>query len=211
MSFFLMTMPAAAFLIAATCPEPTPIRLRVGGRVGEIEIGTAFDLAQLRELSGHYGRKAKHIPFGFYASQISGETAVTIGNDRQDVCAGPIEIAVTIELAERHIQIGRDLRDDNCQFNAALKHYQLHAEADVAVLRHYVAVVTQTLAQAPLAGIFGAAGKVDSRGGSSFAPAVQAFIEPVLDEMRAEQASAIDAVDTPIEIRRLEQACHGQL
>ena len=171
MPFFLMTVPAAAFPIAAACPEPTPIRLQVGGRVSEIEVGTAFDLARLRELSGLSGRRAKHIPYGFYASQISGETEVTIGNDRQDVCVGPIEIAVTIDLAERHIQIGRDLQDDNCQFNAALKHYRLHADVDVAVLRHYVAIVTQTLAQAPLAGIFGAAGNVDS-GGASFAIAV---------------------------------------
>ncbi len=88
MPFILMSVPAAAFIIAVACPQPPPIKVHVLGHVDEIIVGTEFDLAQIRELSDRSGRRPKHTPFGFYASKTSGETSVNIGNDKQDLCAG---------------------------------------------------------------------------------------------------------------------------
>ncbi len=81
---------------------------------------------------------------------------------------------------------------------------------DVAVFRRYVLVVMQTLTRTPLPDLFSAAGN-DGVRNNNFAPVIQSIIEPMLNEMHAEQALAIAAVDTPAEIWRLGQTCNGQL
>ena len=179
----LILVSAAALVVASACPRPPPVRVHVVGRAHEMTTGTAFDLAQLRELSDRIGGRRKHPTFGFYVSRVFGETAVTIDNDRQDLCAGPVEIEVTINLGDRHIEIGRDLLNDICRFNAVASHYRHHAEADLNLLQRYVAVVTQTLAGAPLSDVIGAAGIPGLRD-KTIASTIHAIIEPVLDEMQ---------------------------
>lgn len=117
---------------------------------------------------------------------------------------------MTISLGDRHIEIGRDLLNDICLFNAVASHYRHHAESDLNLLQRYVAVVTQTLAGAPLSDVIGAAGIAGFRD-KTIASTIHAIIEPVLDEMQVEQSSSGETVDTPAEIKRLEQACFGQL
>ena len=210
MPVFLMTVPAAAFILASACPQPPPVKVHVVGRVDEIAIGTEFDLAQLRELSDRFGRGTKHRPLGYYVSQISGETSVSVGNAQQDLCMGPIEIEVTIELTSRHIEIAQDLRNNACQFNAAVVHYRQHARADAAVFQRHVVMVTQILNRISASDLFSAAGNSGVRG-NTLVPVIQSIIKPALDEMHIERVSAIEAVDTPAEIRRLEQSCSDHL
>ena len=204
----LMIVPAAAFILASACPQSPPTKVHVVGRADEITIGSEFELAQLRELSDRFGRRGKHEPLGFYLSNISGETAVSVRNDRQDFCEGPVEIDVTIRLTNRHIEIGRDLKNNPCQFSAVLEHYQRHAAADTELLQRFVALVIQTLARRTLPDLINEAWN-NSSAEKTLAPAIQSIIDPVLDEMHAEQSSVIGAVDTPAEVRRVEQTCRG--
>ena len=62
-------------------------------------MATNLDLAQLRAMSESMRRQGKHPPFGFYGGIVVDKTQVTIGNDRHDVCAGPVVIDVTMVLA----------------------------------------------------------------------------------------------------------------
>ena len=85
------------------CAQPPPIKVNVAGRVEEVEVATNLDLAQLRAMSESMRRQGKHPPFGFYGGIVVDKTQVTIGNDRHDVCAGPVVIDVTMVLAARRI------------------------------------------------------------------------------------------------------------
>ena len=123
---------------------------------------------------------------------------------------GPIEIEVTIELTSRHIEIAQDLRNNACQFNAAVVHYRQHARADAAVFQRHVVMVTQILNRISASDLFSAAGNSGVRG-NTLVPVIQSIIKPALDEMHIERVSAIEAVDTPAEIRRLEQSCSDHL
>jgi hypothetical protein len=58
-------------------------------------------------------------------------------------------------LVDRHIEIGRELRQQPCFFEVARQHYEKKATADEMVFAQYVTVVTTALHTTPLPAMSG--------------------------------------------------------
>jgi hypothetical protein len=206
MPLMLTIVPTAAFMIASAC-QPMPLtKVHVVTVVEDTTVGTSYNASELNVLSERSGTKPKHPPYGFYVSSVVYGIAVAIGNDRGDVCAGPLDIKVIITLASRHIEIGRDMVSDSCRFGAVLAHYQHHAEADEATFRHYVAIATTDLSQVPLPKLL----RSESAAGpnsESIARTLESNLKPVLVAMGTARKKNWDEVDSPAEIRRLRAPC----
>jgi hypothetical protein len=206
MPLMLTMVPTAAFMIASAC-QPMPLtKVHVVAVVEDTTVGTSYNTSELNILSERLGSKPKHPLYGFYASSVVYGIAVDIGNDRSDVCTGPLDIKVTITLASRHIEIEREMASDPCRFGAVLAHYQHHAEADEATFRHYVAIATTDLSRVPLPKLLrgeGAAGP----NSESIARTLKSNLKPVLVAMDTARKKTWDEVDSPAEIRRLRAPC----
>jgi hypothetical protein len=206
MPLMLTIVPTAAFMIASAC-QPMPLtKVHVVTVVEDTTVGTSYNASELNMLSERLGSKPKHPTYGFYVSSVVYGIAVAIGNDRGDVCAGPLDIKVIITLASRHIEIGRDMVSDSCRFGAVLAHYQHHAEADEATFRHYVAIATTDLSQVPLPKLL----RSESAAGpnsESIARTLESNLKPVLVAMGTARKKNWDEVDSPAEIRRLRAPC----
>jgi hypothetical protein len=206
MPLMLTIVPTAAFMIASAC-QPMPLtKVHVVTVVEDTTVGTSYNASELNMLSERLGSKPKHPTYGFYVSSVAYGIAVAIGNDRGDVCAGPLDIKVIITLASRHIEIGRDMVSDSCRFGAVLAHYQHHAEADEATFRHYVAIATTDLSQVPLPKLL----RSESAAGpnsESIARTLESNLKPVLVAMGTARKKNWDEVDSPAEIRRLRAPC----
>lgn len=197
-----------AALLASNCVEP-PVKASVLGDVGAITVATSLSLTQIKALSERVGGVRAHEPYGFYVSKVAYEIAVQIGNGRHDICAGPVDIQVTVSLEGRHIEVGEELRQNACLFTAVASHYQRHAAADATVFRNYIPVVVSALDKAPLSMLVGIGGNSDGSN-QKIARAVQDIIDPILHDMQAAQAVAVDAVDTPDEIEQLRPECRSK-
>lgn len=192
-------------VIAAACSRPPPVKAFVVAGIDPLSIATDLSLAELRELADQANRGAAHPPYGFYRGDVADAIKVDIGNDAYDACLGPIVIRVALKLANRHIEVAQELRNDPCKFAKVVAHYQRHAEADEAVFERYVVRATATLLHTPASSfvVGSAAGSVRKQ----IALAVQSIIEPVLTAMDADRASVRKTVDTLAEVNRMETAC----
>lgn len=202
-----IAIPALAAILTAGCPQPPDVKARVLGHVGDTAETMSLSLAQIRALSENVGGSRAHEPYGFYISRAVDRIAVEIGNPRNDLCAGPVRVDVILSLGGRHIEMGQELRHNACLLAAVTAHYRRHAAADAAVFRDYVPIVIKALAKAPLPRLIETIGNTDDSN-KKIARAVQNIIDPILDDMQTAQAAALDSVDTPAEIKRLNPDCH---
>ena len=208
MPLFSITTPAT-FLVAAMCAQPPATEVHVVGHVEEVAVDSQISLGQLREMSAASSRRGKHSPFGFYFSAVVDAVTVHIRNDQQNVCSGPVIINVTLTLTQRLIEIGRELKNGNCQFGTFVQHYRHHAEADAEIFHAYVGKINKTLQDAPLPMMVGQLG-APGVGNENIARMIRAIMNPVLDDMTVAQTKAPDAVDSPAEIQELTNACAGK-
>jgi hypothetical protein len=206
MPLMLTIVPTAAFIIASTCQPMALTKVHVVAAVEDMTVGTSYDSSELNMLSERLGSKPKHPLYGFYASSVVYGIAVDVGNDRSDVCTGPLDITVTITLASRHIEVEREMASDTCRYGAVLAHYQHHAEADEATFRQYVAIATTDLSRVPLPKLL----RSESAAGpnvESIARTLRSNLRPVLVAMDTARKKNWDEVDSPAEIRRLRAPC----
>lgn len=204
-SLLLSGASLAAFLVSA-CPQEPPTAARVVAHVEDVTVGSSLSLAQLRDLSARSGRIPRHTPLGFYAADTRDTTTITVGNERNDVCLGPVGVQVAVQLTNRHIQVATDLKADACRYDIAVAHYQRHADADAAVVTRFIPILTETFARAPLPSLVSAIGRT-SPDNAEIVIAMKRIADPVLGEMGIAQRSAIEAIDTPEEISLLETSC----
>jgi hypothetical protein len=209
MPLMLTIVPTAAFMIASAC-QPMPLtKVHVVTVVEDTTVGTSYNASELNMLSERSGSKPKHPLYGFYASSVVYGIAVDIGNDRSDVCTGPLDIKVTITLASRHIEIEREMVSNSCRFGAVLSHYQHHAEVDEATFRHYVAIAATDLSQIPLPKLL----RGESAAGpnsESIAHTLKSNLQPALVAMDTARQKNWVEVDSPAEIRRLRAPCDSR-
>lgn len=195
-----------AAVLAGPCPASPLTTARVIAEVEEVMIGSDYSLAELRQLSQQSGRVPRHTPLGFYAADTRDLTTIAVGNESNDVCLGPVKVDLVVQLANRQVQIASDLQADACRLDVTVAHYQRHADADAAVVTRFIPVLTERFAATPLPSLVAAIGRA-SPDNVELVVAMKRVAEPLLGEMTAAQRAAIEAVDTPEEIARLETAC----
>lgn len=202
----LLSGAGLAAILASACPQDPPTTARVIAHVEDITLGSSFSLAQLRDLAARSGRVPRHTPLGFYAADTRDTTTISVGNDRNDVCFGPVGVEVMVQLANRHIEVATDLQADACRYDIAVAHYQRHADADAAVVTRFIPILTEKFARAPLPSLVSAIGR-SSPDNAEIVIAMKRIADPVLGEMGLAQRRAIEAIDTPEEISLLENSC----
>lgn len=206
MSVLPQAAQALLMMISTTCSPMPDAVARVIAEVDDITVGSAFTLRQIEDLSRRSGRTVKHRPYGFYASETRNVVKVQVDGAPTAQCPGLVAVQFTVKLTNRHIQVASDLLPDECRMRAATDHYRLHADADAAVIREYLPVLIDTFARTPLPAVIGTFGN-SSQDHASVANAMKSIARPILTEMTDAQTRAIDAVDTPDEVKRLEGAC----
>jgi hypothetical protein len=65
-------------------------------------------------------------------------------------CSEPVRVRVTVMLANRRIEIGKELTSKPCLFSAVLDHYRRHAVFDDAVLTEFARALEAGLKRLPL-------------------------------------------------------------
>ena len=202
----LSALPPSAFV--AACAPPPHGKILVRGGIDPLDIRPTVAMAQLDRMAKETGAGGgAHRAYGFYFGAAAYVVTADIGNPAQDACQGPIAINVTMRLTNRHIGISRDISARSCRYARITAHYRHHAEADEAVFQRYVLKVTSVLSATGPAALIAGSDDTPAR----ITRAVNAMIEPVLDDMDAARAAARTAVDTPSETEKLNAPCDDSL
>jgi hypothetical protein len=203
----MMTVATLSLLViaSAVCREPPPVHVQVIADLEPLSVATDFHLLEIRRLAQQVGGEVAHPPYGFYLGSVASAISVSIDNQAQDICLGPIDIQLKMKLTNRHIEVAQELRADSCKFSEVVAHYQRRADADQAVFERYVKLVTATLTSTPGAAL------VDDLAAASIkehiAQTVQAIIEPMFASLDTERDHAGKMVDTPTEEARTPGLC----
>ena len=171
-------------------------------------LASDLSLSEIDQLARHTGYVGKGPRLGFYFGHFSDNVSIGVGPEPKSNCAGHIQVEVHMLLVDRHIEIGRELRQQPCLFEVVRQHYEKKATADEMVLAQYVAVVTKALHSTPLPAMRisqdhppeGAAREQIKRWATT-------LVEQNLQSFHDARIVAQEAVDTPEELKRLGRAC----
>lgn len=205
-------MAVAAFLTAlsmlapmSACPGPPRAAFDVVAVHGPVEISADLTLAQIAELANRTGRVGKHPPLGFYIGGFGSPVSADIGSLNEVDCSKPVQITVTLALANRRIEIGKELADKPCLFSVVRDHYRRHAASDDAVLAKFARALAPALRRVslPPLGHDPALAGEDRR---KVEQAVTSTVERGIPSLDAARANARNDVDTPEEIEKMKAA-----
>jgi hypothetical protein len=203
-----MAIPPPVFppaIMAAACSAQPSMKAVVEAGVEPVALSSDLSLAALAQMSEKSHRAGKHPPYGFYFGAVAYKIFVEIGNDAGDICKGPVNVRMTLQLTDRHIEIAQEIKDDACRFPKIAAHYRHHADSDVALFERYVAKITTTLGHLPRSSFADA--YENDKPNQAIALIAQHAIEPILDEMDVDRAALPSQVDTPEEVAKLESTC----
>lgn len=205
-------MAIVAFLTALSilapvpaCSGPTRATFDVVAAHGPVDTSTDLTLAQISELADRTGRIGKHPPFGFYIGGFGSTISAEISARNEADCSEPVRVTVTLMLANRHIEIGKELAAKPCRFSVVLDHYRRHAASDDVVLAEFaqaLATALKGISLPPLAHDPALAEEDRRRVEQVVASMVERRLKP-LDTARA---NARDSVDTVQEAEKLKGA-----
>jgi hypothetical protein len=164
-----------------------------------------LDLDQIAEFEHRSGNFERQRPLGFYTSTFFYTVRVNTPASSVGPCPATIEVSIEMDLANRTIEIGRELQQQPCRFSATVKHYRKHAEADEVVFATYVLKVAETLHRTPVPLVPPNAAAHDAV--SSWARSV---VDHVLEPFSSERKVTQTAVDTPEEMRALNVSCYSE-
>lgn len=210
-------MALAAFLTAlsvlvpvSACSSPTRASFDVAAVHGPVSTSTDLTLAQISELADRTGRVGRHPPLGFYIGTFGYTVSTDISTRTEGDCSKPVRVTVTVMLANRHIEIGKELTASPCRFSVVLDHYQRHAASDDAALTDFARGLTAALPHIPLPPLSHdpALAEEDRR---STEQAVEEIVGHRLKSLDADRANARDSVDTAegIEMLKAEHCGHA--
>ena len=113
-----------------------------------------------------------------------------------------------MQLSDRHIEVGRELRHRPCLFTAALEHYEKKAQADETALARYATAFMTTLRSAPLPTVrLSSNQSLDEGARAQIEEWMTVLVNESLEALHEDRNAAQQAVDTPDELKRLERAC----
>ena len=191
--------------VAAACEPGTRPGINVVAEPAPVVVATDLGLAELVAIAQRAGTESK--PPGFYASEVLHEVSVQPGSGPNAFCTANLRVIVTVRLADRRIEVAREMQKQQCRFNAVLDHYRKKAEADKAVFASYVTAIQNALLAAPVP-------PVETEGSAGFGAVrqslerwVKAIVTPNLQSLHLARVSAFRALDTEGEFQRISTAC----
>ena len=185
----------------AACPDRPDARLELTLRREAVAISDDLTIAEVRTLYAEIGKKVPHEPLGFYALPF--HYAVEIERPNPGTCTEPTRIRVGMVLDGRRIVLGKEVMKRACLRKAALAHYRRHADANGRAFMKLAGRVQGVLADPAFLMSLHAA----STQGSDVEPMVKSALESALPTFDTENRDAQAAVDTPNEVKQLEEAC----
>jgi hypothetical protein len=198
---------------APTCPPAHPaIEVEAGhGPVGEV---TDVTLAQLAQVARGPARPLRHPLLGAYTSSIGialsiEDRVVEVGGGLR--CTVPAVVHVRLTLSSRAVHLPRDFVGDPCLLDLSRSHQRKHADADDALLDRMVAKYPDDL-RARFAAITLEPAPSETLARLRMTEAANSVVQQQLDTYELDQAArAGEAIDTPEEVARLDEACGGAL
>jgi hypothetical protein len=171
-------------------------------------LASGLSLSEIDQLARHTGYVGKGPRLGFYFGHFSDTVSIGVEPEPKSNCAGHIQVEVHMLLVDRHIEIGRELRQQPCLFEVARQHYEKKATADEMVFAQYVAVVTTALHSNPLPAMSASVDHPpDEAARQQINRWATTLVEQSLQSFYDARIVAQEAVDTPEELKRLGQAC----
>ena len=210
-------MATAAFLIAASmllpvsaCPTSPQVMFDVATVSGPVSVSTRLTLAQVGELADRSGKPGKHQPFVSYISDFGYTVVADVRAWNIGDCSEPVRVTVVLILANRRVEIGKELKAQRCLFSLVRDQYGRQAISDGAVLAEFaqeLRAALQGLLLPPLEHD-PAFTEEDRR---KVEAAVRTIIDGRLETRQAARAKARDEVDTEEKVKQLNAEQRGRL
>jgi hypothetical protein len=175
---------------------------------GPVQLASDYSLDQISKLAHDTGNAGKGTRLGFYVGRFMYKISVILEARTDTTCTRHIRVEVDMQLVDRHIEIGQELREKRCLFSAALRHYQKKAKADEAVFAQYVNSTAIALRGTPVPAIGVPRDQpLDDASRAQIEEWAKLLVDQSLSPLHAARVAAQQAVDTPEEMKQLTQAC----
>ena len=193
---------------AAACGVSPRADIQVVAEPGPVSVGSTFSLSEIDQLARETGYGGSGPRLGFYIGRFLHTVAIGLEPDLVTGCAERARVEVHMQLSDRHIEVGSELRQRPCLFTAALEHYEKKAKADEAALARYATAFATTLRSThlPAVNLFSTQ-SLDEDARAQIEEWVTVLVNESLQALHEERNAAQQAVDTPDELKRLERAC----
>jgi hypothetical protein len=171
-----------------------------------VDVGSNFTLSEIARLAEQTGWTGNHIPLGFSIARTGYALSLTVDAIAEAVCVEPVQVAVSIKLMDRHIEIAKDLAGDPACVPLARHHYILQAASNDAVLTQFMEELNSVLSQLTLPNLQHDVARADEDG-ERIDQMIRAAIDRVWPSLSVAMRAAAAGVDSPDEIAGLVHAC----
>jgi hypothetical protein len=193
---------------AAACGVSPRADIQVFAEPGPVSVGSTFSLSEIDQLARETGYGGSGPRLGFYIGRFLDNISVGLEPDLVTGCEERVRVEVHMQLSDRHIEVGRELRHRPCLFTAALEHYEKKAQADETAFARYATAFTTTLRSTPLPTVSLFLNQsLDEDARAQIEEWVTVLMNGSVEALHEERNAAQQAVDTPDELERLERAC----
>jgi hypothetical protein len=193
---------------AAACEGGVRPAIHVVAEPASVSVAADFSLSEISGLAHRAGGSREQAPLGFYSSTVLHTVTVQLGSGPTATCAENLRVELNIELADRRIEIGREMQQQSCRYSAVLLHYKRKADADRTVFADYVNTVATALGTTPLP-IMRVV--MDDASAAAARHELEQWVRNVvaqnLPSLQKARRTALQAVDTADEMRQLAEAC----
>lgn len=185
----------------AACQRTRGVAVEVLTKTEDIAVRTDYSLTDLARLAGTISQNPPHRVLGFYANSI-GFRLHTPTRDTGD-CTDVL-VEVQLVTTQRVIELASDI--DRCLFDAALRHYQHHAELQAHALEQSGRALRSALSQF-VADAISSDESLKSGASTTFEDRTRVFVDQWLDGLRKTAPSLQAAGDSTEELEALRSAC----
>jgi hypothetical protein len=201
----MAVMPPAGALACEGLPDAD---IQVIAKSEPAVLTSDLSLSEIDQLARQTGYVGKGPRLGFYFGHFSDKVSIGVEPEPKSDCARHIQVEVHMLLVDRHIEIGRELKQQPCLFEVARQHYEKIATADEMAFARYAAVVTTALhsTRLPAMSVSGDH-PPDEAAREQIKRWTATLVEQNLQSFHDARIMAQQAVDTPEELKRLERAC----
>jgi hypothetical protein len=194
--------------LAAACGVSPRPDIQVFAEPGPVSVGSTFSLSEIDQLARETGYRGSGPRLGFYIGRFLHTISIGLEPDLVTGCGERMRVEVHLQLSDRHIEVGKELRHRPCLFTAAHEHYEKKAQADETAFARYVTAFTTTIRSAPLPTVnLFSNQSLDEGTRAQIEGWVTVLVNDSLEALHEERIAAQEAVDTPDELKRLERAC----
>jgi hypothetical protein len=190
------------------CESSVKTEVNVIAEAAPVSVASDFSLADIAALAHRAPHSAVQPPPGFYMSTVVHKVSMQLEPGPTHACAGDLRIDVSIELTGRQIEIGREMTEQSCRYSVVLRHYQKKAAVDGAVFTKYLDVVKAALRATPPPTLqIGTDEDISAATRQRLEQWIKKVVDQHLESYQVARLAAMQAVDTPDEMRQLSEAC----